>query len=111
MSNPNDRRYKRLWPILTLLLLAVRSPLVSTEGSPPARAQQPEAAPNRPESAVRKPAWRWTVEERLAKLLDPEERAAWVREHMEKQKVAWHSILPLTTHFSISTLRPIPLET
>jgi len=78
---------KSLWPILALLLLA-GGLLAKTE---PPRGAQPglassDGAAARPEMSVRKPAWKWTVEERLAKRFDPEAKAARVRERAEEQK-------------------------
>ena len=76
-----------LWPIFILLLLAIRAPAetVQDSGAQPDAARGPRAA-NRPDVAARKPAWKWTVEERLAKRFDPEAMAARVRDHDSRQK-------------------------
>jgi len=87
MTEPGSGSAKPWWRILALLLLAggVQASTAQIGGLPEA-APRAAAANGRPEASVRKPAWKWTVEERLAKLFDPEERAARVRDRVAEQK-------------------------
>ncbi len=76
-----------LWPVLTFLLLAMRAPAgdAQSAGEQPDTARDPGAA-NRPEVPIQKPAWKWTLDERLAKRFDPEAMATRVREKEAEQK-------------------------
>lgn len=62
---------KAVWTLLVLLGLA---------------SAFPSSANGQAQSASPKPAWQWTVEERLAKRFDPEASAARVAEEAEKER-------------------------
>jgi len=87
---------KPWWRILTLLLLAggVQASTVQTGGTPDS-APSAAAAHGGPEASVQKPAWKWTVEERLAKRFDAEAMATRVREQEEERK-ARRALHPLS---------------
>src|SRR5262245_35547844 len=77
MTGFSRRRCLPLWPILTLFLLTIRAPTEATQsaGLQSDTARDPGAAA-RSEDAARKPAWKWTLEERLAARFDPQAIAA-----------------------------------
>jgi hypothetical protein len=89
----SNRRCKPFWPLLTLLLLAGRSPAAPSGSSPPDPARQPGAADERPKAFVQKPAWKWTVTERMAKRFDSEAMATRVRRRADEHK-ALHDLYP-----------------
>jgi hypothetical protein len=60
-----------LWPLFVLLLLAIRAPAETAQAGGADKPRAPGAV-NRPDGAVPKPAWEWSVEERLAARFDPE---------------------------------------
>lgn len=73
MTGSSRRSVLPLWPLFLLLLLALRAPAETAQaaGAQPDQPRGPGGG-NRPDKVVRKPAWKWTVEERLAARFDPE---------------------------------------
>lgn len=91
-----SRALTPLFTVLPLLLLAGGPPVGEQIGaSPPGSARRSEAAARREELA-RKPAWKWTVEERLAKRFDPEGMAARERERVAERE-AHRARIPSST--------------
>jgi len=72
-----DLRHLPLWLALAVLLL---------DGRAPASAAQPVGSQSRSTRGPATAAWKWTVEERLAKRFDPESMAARAREQAAERE-------------------------
>jgi len=100
--------------VLGLLLLAIRAPAEApqTAGSQADAARGPGAA-NRSDLGVRKPAWKWTVEERLARRFDPQAIAARAREQAAEREAyyARHPELSEDPLFKVDDQGGPPTET
>lgn len=73
MTDLTRRSGLLLWPLFILLLLAIRAPAETAQvtGAQP-DTPHGSGTGNQADVAVGKPAWKWTVEERLAARFDPE---------------------------------------
>jgi hypothetical protein len=85
MDDRGTGRSKAVWTLFALLLLASRFPAKASSEAQSGPTPRSGAAA-RPEGVSRKPAWTWTVEERLAKRFDPKAMAARAAEEAEKEK-------------------------